>query len=102
MSNQPPFANRRTTMLDRIVALFSTDPRFRAGWLEGSLADGSGDDYSDIDLHLCIADDSWDEVWKQHREIIETIAPILVSNDIMGTFATAFLMMAPIGSLSTR
>ena len=96
MSNQPPFANRRTAMLDRIVALFSTDPRFRAGWLEGSLADGSGDDYSDIDLHLCIADDSWDEVWKQHREIIETIAPILVSTDIMGTFATAFLMEGPV------
>lgn len=96
MIDQPPFAIRRTALIDRAVALLSVDSRFPAGWLEGSLADGSGDDYSDIDLHLCIADDAWDEVWKQRREIIETIAPILVSTDIMGTFAVALLMQGPV------
>ena len=58
MSDQPPFATRRTVLLERIVTLFSSDPRFPAGWLEGSLADGSADSYSDIDLHLYVADDA--------------------------------------------
>jgi len=49
MSDDIPFAARRGEMLDRAVATLSTDARFPAGWLEGSLADGSGDAYSDID-----------------------------------------------------
>jgi hypothetical protein len=49
-----PFAIRRGELLDRAVAILSTDARFPAGWLEGSLADGSADSFSDIDLHLCV------------------------------------------------
>ena len=30
---------------------------------KGSLADGSSDAYSDIDLHLCVVEAAWDEVW---------------------------------------
>jgi len=52
MSVVVPFAARRAALLERLVAAFSTDQRFPAGWLEGSLADGSADPYSDIDLHL--------------------------------------------------
>ena len=96
MPDKPPFAIRRAALVDRITTIFSADPRFPAGWLEGSLADGSGDDYSDIDLHLCITDDSWDEVWKQRRALIETTSPVVVSTDIMGTFAVAFLMEGPV------
>jgi hypothetical protein len=51
MSDVVPFAVRRGDLLDRAVAILSTDARFPAGWLEGSLADGTGDSYSDIDSH---------------------------------------------------
>lgn len=96
MSDQPPFATRRIALLERIVTLFSSDPRFPAGWLEGSLADGSADSYSDIDLHLYVADDVWDDVWAQRKTIVESSAPVLVSADIVGAFAVALLMEGPV------
>jgi hypothetical protein len=37
MSDDVPFAVRRGELLDRAVAILSTDARFPAGWLEGSL-----------------------------------------------------------------
>jgi len=76
MGDDVPFAVRRGELLDRAIAILSTDSRFSAGWLEGSLADGSADSYSDIDLHLCVVEKSWDEVWNNRREVIERIAPI--------------------------
>ncbi len=91
-----PFATRRTALIERLTTVLSADTRFPAGWLEGSLADGSADSFSDIDLHLCIAEDAWDAVWPQRRAIIEEIAPALVSTDIMGTFAVAFLIDGPV------
>ena len=96
MSDNVPFAVRRGEMLDRAVAIFSADARFPAGWLEGSLADGSADSYSDIDLHLCVVESAWDEVWNGRRGVIERIAPILASLDIMGVFGVGCLMAGPV------
>src|SRR5208282_5446520 len=106
-----PFTARRRALLDRTVAIFSTDPRFPAGWLEGSLADGSADSHSDIDLHLCVDEKAWDEVWASRRKVIEEIAPILAAQDIMGVFGVGCLMEGPVkldmfyeraGSLGSR
>jgi len=96
MSDNVPFAKRRTEMLDRAVAIFSADARFPAGWLEGSLADGSADSYSDIDLHLNVVESAWDEVWNGRRGVIERVAPILASLDIMGVFGVGCLMAGPV------
>lgn len=96
VSSDIPFATRRSALVDRAIALLSVDPRFPAGWLEGSLADGSADSYSDIDLHLCVDDQGFDEVWRARRGIIERLAPILASSDIMGAFAVGFLMEGPV------
>jgi hypothetical protein len=96
MSDDVPFAVRRAELLDRAVAIFSADARFPAGWLEGSLADGSADSYSDIDLHLSIVESAWDEVWNGRRGVIERIAPILASLDIMGVFGVGCLMAGPV------
>jgi hypothetical protein len=89
-------AARRGEMLDRAVATLSTDARFLAGWLEGSLADGSGDAYSDIDLHLAVVEAAWDEVWNSRLSVIERIAPILASLDIAGAFGVGCLMAGPV------
>ncbi len=91
-----PFAVRRQKLLDRAVTIFSTDARFPAGWLEGSLADGSADPYSDIDLHLCVSQQAWDEVWNNRRVVIEKVAPILASLDIMGVFGVGCLIAGPV------
>jgi len=96
MSEAVPFAVRRSALLQKAVAIFSKDPRFPAGWLEGSLADGSADSFSDIDLHLCVTETSWDEVWKSRRSVIEQIAPILACLGIMGVFGLGCLMEGPV------
>lgn len=96
MSEDVPFAKRRSDLIDRAVAIFSTDARFPAGWLEGSLADGSADAYSDIDLHLCVVAEAWDEVWNGRLKVIERIGPILASLDIRGIFAVGCLMQGPV------
>jgi hypothetical protein len=96
MSDKVPFAVRRDELIDRAIAILSTDARFPAGWLEGSLADGSADSYSDIDLHLCVVESAWDEVWNGRRREIERVAPILASLDIMGVFRVGCLIEGPV------
>jgi hypothetical protein len=96
MSEDVPFARRRSDLIDRAVAILSNDPQFPAGWLEGSLADGSADAYSDIDLHLCVVGDAWDEVWNGRLGVIERVGPILASLDIRGIFAVGCLMQGPV------
>ena len=96
MSEEVPFAVRRGELIHRAVAVFSADERFPAGWLEGSLADGSADSYSDIDLHLCVVESAWDEVWNGRRGVIERIAPILATLDIMGVFGVGCLIEGPV------
>ena len=96
MNDDVPFAVRRGELIDRAVAIFSADARFPAGWLEGSLADDSADSYSDIDLHLCVVESAWDEVWNGRRGVIERIAPILASLDIMDVFGVGCLIEGPV------
>lgn len=96
MSDAVPFAVRRGELIERAVAIFSTDARYPAGWLEGSLADGAADSYSDIDLHLSVVESAWDEVWNGRRREIERVAPILASLDIMGVFGVGCLIEGPV------
>lgn len=91
-----PFALRRSELLHRAVAILSADARFPAGWLEGSLADGSADSFSDIDLHLCVGEKAWDDVWKTRLSVIDGIAPVLASLDIMGVFGVGCLIAGPV------
>lgn len=96
MSDEVPFAVRRGALIERAVEICSGDARFPAGWLEGSLADGSADSYSDVDLHLCVVESAWDEVWNGRLREIERIAPILASLDIMGVFGVGCLIEGPV------
>jgi hypothetical protein len=96
VSEEVPFAARRSDLLDRAIEIFSTDARFPAGWLEGSLADGSSDSYSDIDLHLCVVENAWDEVWNGRLGVIGRVAPILASLDIMGASGVGCLIEGPV------
>src|SRR5580700_7733690 len=95
MNDAVPFAARRRDTIEKASAIFSQDPRFRAGWLEGSLADGSADSFSDIDLYLCVAEGAWDEVWPNRRGLIERIAPLLAAADVMGVFGIGCLLEGP-------
>ncbi|NHA68405.1 nucleotidyltransferase domain-containing protein [Phycicoccus flavus] len=47
---------RLAPLLERLVDAAREDPRVTAAWLGGSLARGTADDWSDIDLHLGVED----------------------------------------------
>ncbi|MGC1679319.1 MAG: hypothetical protein WA740_17440 [Candidatus Binataceae bacterium] len=96
MKETVPFEVRRGELVARATEILSKDSRFVAGWLEGSLADGSADSYSDIDLYLCVDDQAWDEVWANRLPVIGRFAPILVPLDIAGLFAVACLVEGPV------
>jgi hypothetical protein len=91
-----PFAARRSKTIDKAVETLSSDPRFIAGWLEGSLADGSADSYSDIDLYLCVEDDAWQQAWNDRRAIVERVAPIVACLEIRGLFGIGCLLEGPV------
>ncbi len=50
------YGANRDALLQHILAILSTDERFVAAWLTGSLARGEGDDLSDLDLSVVVAD----------------------------------------------
>lgn len=52
----------RDALLQHILAALSTDKRFVAAWLTGSLALGEGDDLSDLDLSVAVSDDYADRL----------------------------------------
>jgi hypothetical protein len=47
-------------LVDRALEAFEPDPRVLALWLEGSVARGTDDAASDLDLHLAIADAAYE------------------------------------------
>jgi hypothetical protein len=96
MNDDVPFAVRRRETVEKAVAIFSADPLFPAGWLEGSLADGSADPFSDIDLYLCVADGAWDKVWPARRDVVGRVASILAAVDVMGVFGIGCLLEGPV------
>ena len=96
MNEAVPFAARRRATIEKAPAIFSRDRRFLAGWLEGSLADGSADSFSDIDLYLCVTESAWDDVLPNRRALIEQVAPILAAADVMGVFGIGCLLEGPV------
>ncbi len=53
------------------------DQRIVACWLEGSLASGTADAWSDVDLHVVVADSHWDGVVEERLALIGRIRPVL-------------------------
>jgi hypothetical protein len=95
MNDEVPFSIRRRGTVEKAVEIFSSDPRFLAGWLEGSLADGSADSFSDIDLYICVAESAWDQVWPNRRDVVSRVAPVLAAADVMGVFGIGCLLEGP-------
>ena len=56
MKGKTHYGANRDALLQHILAILNTDERFVAAWLTGSLARGEGDDFSDLDLSVVVAD----------------------------------------------
>ncbi len=72
------------SLLDRAQRFLSDDSRIDAVWLAGSLARGTGDALSDVDLLVCCAADQLDAVSHDIVRNAGTIAPVLLANSLVG------------------
>jgi hypothetical protein len=68
----------RNDLLDRIVAVATSDSRILAVLDYGSTSEGRGNAWSDIDLAILIRPDAWDEFNASWRHWLESCGPVLL------------------------
>jgi predicted nucleotidyltransferase len=73
--------SRREALLNRLVELTKADSRIAALWLQGSLARGDHDPYSDIDAYLAIDDADFADIWNARAQMLAKIARPLAWSD---------------------
>jgi hypothetical protein len=73
-----PFEIARAAILAALSAWAETDPRIEALWLQGSLATGHADPFSDIDAYLAVTDSAFDEVWGERETALGRLGRVLV------------------------
>jgi hypothetical protein len=69
-------------VFDRLLSVCEGDDRIRAMWLSGSLAKGTADGGSDLDVLLAIRDDDYDGFVADWREWLATITPVLLARKL--------------------
>lgn len=69
-------------IFDRLLAVCEGDERIRALWLSGSLAKGTADGGSDLDVVLAIRDEDFDEFAAHWREWLAGITPTLLAREL--------------------
>jgi predicted nucleotidyltransferase len=67
------YRTERDDLLDKIARLLQADTRVVAAWLFGSLARGSADELSDIDIWIVVADEHWSAVADQRRAYVAQV-----------------------------
>lgn len=71
-------------MLERFRALCKADPRVVAAFVGGSLATGTADDYSDLDLYLITGDVAYDGFYGDRRRFMEQLGEPVYLEDFNG------------------
>ncbi len=72
-----PFETARAATLAALTEAARTDPRIEALWLQGSLATGQADAFSDIDAYLAVADAAFDELWGERAALLARLGGAL-------------------------
>jgi hypothetical protein len=76
-----PFEVAREATLAALATFAGADPRIDALWLQGSLASGNADPFSDVDAYLAIGDAHYDAVWEARETVLERVGePLVWSN----------------------
>jgi predicted nucleotidyltransferase len=74
---------RRDEVLRAISSLLEADERVRAAWLSGSFGRREADEWSDLDLHVAVADESLEALLDERLELYRcTGTPVLVQSDM--------------------
>jgi nucleotidyltransferase-like protein len=71
-------------LFDRLLAAVEADQRIRALWLSGSLARGTADAGSDLDVLLAVRDADLDAFTAGWRDWLATVTPTLIARELPG------------------
>ncbi len=75
------YAAARQAWLDATTHQFQRDERIAAVWLVGSLGQGGGDEWSDVDLALVVRDEDLPVLAEQRRDEFSRFGEVLVAID---------------------
>ena len=75
------FETARSAMLAALTAFAEADPRIEALWLQGSLARGDADAFSDIDAYLAVTDAAFAEMWSARKDLLDRLGGALAWSD---------------------
>jgi hypothetical protein len=81
MKNSDEFAptSEQARLIKRCTEVVSSDERIQAAWLAGSFAAGTADEFSDIDLHCAISDESADWFREHWSDLARQISPVVLA-----------------------
>ena len=80
-SSSPALAHLEA-FVDHASRTLESDDRILAAWLGGSLASGTADAYSDVDLRIAVADDAFDAFVADWRSLPSSLAPTVLRRRI--------------------
>lgn len=67
------FKSAREATLAALIEHANANSQIEALWLQGSLASGGADPFSDIDAYLAIRDDDYDAVWGDREGVLTAL-----------------------------
>jgi predicted nucleotidyltransferase len=77
------YGQARDELLARIIHVLEADARVAAVWLAGSFGRGVEDAWSDLDLHIAVADDALAAFWADRRQLYERVGqPVLIQPEM--------------------
>jgi hypothetical protein len=79
-----PLPDAYRALLGRALGVFEADPRVIAAWLSGSLARGTADAFSDLDLLVATSDDGHPSFTAEWTGWLEAITPTVLAKRIPG------------------
>ncbi|MGH6956941.1 MAG: nucleotidyltransferase domain-containing protein [Caulobacteraceae bacterium] len=87
----------RGRVLAALVALAETEETVEALWLQGSLADGRSDAFSDIDAYLAVRDEAFDATWAGRAALLDRLGGALAWADATAPGMAAVHALTPGG-----
>jgi len=79
-----PLTAVQSALLAAIEQTLWNDPRIDGLWLSGSLGQGGGDDYSDVDVIARVGDPPASRIGREYAERADEIVPVVLVNLLFG------------------
>jgi predicted nucleotidyltransferase len=79
MTTLAQLAEERDRLLARVTQVLVADERITAAWLSGSYGRGETDEWSDLDLHVAVADEHLQTVLDEHQTLFAKVGRPLLS-----------------------